>query len=140
MYLLRFKFAQICYYINTEITRSSSSFLIFFTLICYIIDMKSTYNTLNENLHMRYVIIIRMHIEICILNHWSKRIFCDAEKIRAFIFSCPPVNCIWQYIAQFNNFSFNDTTIQDSRCIDYSIPLKNTFVIELIRGAVMWTI
>jgi hypothetical protein len=52
MYLLRFKLAQMCYYENTEITRPFSSFLIFYNPIHYIIDIKSTHKTLNENPHM----------------------------------------------------------------------------------------
>jgi hypothetical protein len=67
---LRFEPVQICYYINTEITRSFSSFLIFYTPIYYIIDIKFAYKTSHENLHMRYVMTIRTHIEIHILNHW----------------------------------------------------------------------
>jgi hypothetical protein len=42
-----------CYYINIEITRSSSAFLIFYTPIYYIIDIKSAYKTPHENPYMR---------------------------------------------------------------------------------------
>jgi hypothetical protein len=42
-----------CYYINIEITKSFSSFLIFYTPIYSIIDIKSAYKTSHENPHMR---------------------------------------------------------------------------------------
>jgi hypothetical protein len=77
---LRFEFVQMCYYINIEITRSSSSFLIFYTPIYYIIDIKSTYKTPHENPHMRYPMTIRTHIEIRILNHWVGLTFESIEK------------------------------------------------------------
>jgi hypothetical protein len=68
-----------CYYINIKITKSSSSFLIFYTPIYYIIDIKSAYKTLYENPHMwphmRYAMIIRTHIEIRILNHYMRPYF-----------------------------------------------------------------
>jgi hypothetical protein len=66
---LRFELAQICYYINIKITRSSSSFLIFYTPIYYIIDINFAYKTPHGNPHMRYVMTIRAYIEIHILNH-----------------------------------------------------------------------
>jgi hypothetical protein len=73
---LRFELAQMCYYINIEITRSSSFFLIFYTPIYYIINIKSTYKIPHENPHMRphtYAMTIRTHIEIRILNHWVRQ-------------------------------------------------------------------
>jgi hypothetical protein len=42
-----------CYYINIEITRSFSSFLIFYSHIYYIIDIKSAYKISHENPYMR---------------------------------------------------------------------------------------
>jgi hypothetical protein len=41
------------YYINIKITRSSFSFLIFYTPIYYIIDIKFIYKTPHENPYMR---------------------------------------------------------------------------------------
>jgi hypothetical protein len=53
---LRFELAQMYYYINIEITRSFSSFLIFYTPIYYIIDIKSAYKTSHENPHTAYAV------------------------------------------------------------------------------------
>jgi hypothetical protein len=50
---LRFELAQMCYYINIEIIKSSSSFLLFYTPIYYIIDIKFAHKTPYENPHMR---------------------------------------------------------------------------------------
>jgi hypothetical protein len=69
--LLRFELAQMCYYINIEITRSFSSFLIFYTPIYYIIDIKAAYKTPHKNPYMRYTMTIRTHIEIRILNNYD---------------------------------------------------------------------
>jgi hypothetical protein len=63
MYLLRFKLAQMCYYKNTEITRPSSSFLIFYTHIHYIMDIKSAHKTPHENPHMHYAMTIRTYLK-----------------------------------------------------------------------------
>jgi hypothetical protein len=52
MQLLRFELAQMRYYINTEITRLSFSFLIFDTPIHYIIDIKSIHKTPHKNLYI----------------------------------------------------------------------------------------
>jgi hypothetical protein len=70
MHLLRFKLAQMCYCISTKITRQPSYFFLLFNVfIYYIIDIKSAHKTLYENSHMRYMMTIRTHIEIHILNH-----------------------------------------------------------------------
>jgi hypothetical protein len=66
---LTFELTQMCYYINIEITKSSPYFLIFYTLIYYIINIKSAYKTLHENPYIRYAMIIHTHIEIRILYH-----------------------------------------------------------------------
>jgi hypothetical protein len=50
---LRFELAQMCYYINIEIIRSFSSFLILYTPIYYTINIKFAYKTPHENPHMR---------------------------------------------------------------------------------------
>jgi hypothetical protein len=82
MYLLRFKLVQMYNYINTEITRSSSSFLIFYTPIYYIINIKFTYKTPHKNPYMRYAMIIRMYIEIHILNQCNILVFANRQKIK----------------------------------------------------------
>jgi hypothetical protein len=50
------------------------------------------------------------------------------------------VNKIWQWIVQYNNFNFESDNIQDLWRIDCCIPLKNQYVVELVRGAVLWAV
>ena len=53
---------------------------------------------------------------------------------------CSFTSQIWGWIAQHNNFEFQGTTIDDLWFIDASIPLKDRLMVELVRGAVLWTI
>jgi hypothetical protein len=57
---LRFELAQIYYNINIKITKLFSSFIIFYTPIYYIIDIKFTYKILHKNL------LLRLHIPYAI--------------------------------------------------------------------------
>jgi hypothetical protein len=71
----------------------------------------------------------------------TKCVFCDGEESTSHLFvTCPLMNQIRQCIVKYNNFTFEGTTIIDLWHIDYCISLKNQFVKELIRGAVLWTI
>lgn len=47
---------------------------------------------------------------------------------------------IWNWIAHFNNFTFECTTIDDLWFTDACIPFKDRLLIELLRGAVLWSI
>lgn len=53
---------------------------------------------------------------------------------------CPYISKIWQWIAACNGFQYNCQTSQDLWFIDTCIPLKDRVLIELHRGAIMWTI
>jgi hypothetical protein len=67
--------------------------------------------------------------------------FCDMDETVDHLFvSYPFINSIWQWIAQFNSFTFTSSTIQDLWHLDSCIPLKNKYVIEMIRGAVLWNV
>ena len=46
----------------------------------------------------------------------------------------------WQWIIQFNNFYFVFDNIGTLWDMDYCIPLKDPKLIEIIRGAVLWTL
>jgi hypothetical protein len=71
----------------------------------------------------------------------TKCIFCDDEEFTSHLFvTCPLVKQIWQWIAKYNNFLFEGNTLSDLWLVNYCIPLKNKFVTELLRGAVLWTI
>jgi zinc-binding in reverse transcriptase len=44
----------------------------------------------------------------------TKCVFCDGEKSTRHLFiTCPLANQIWQWIAKYNNFTFEGTTIID---------------------------
>jgi zinc-binding in reverse transcriptase len=67
--------------------------------------------------------------------------FCDGDESTDYLFvTCPYISSIWNWIATFNNFSFQGSVMEDLWEIDYSIPLKNQYVVELIRGAVLWSV
>jgi hypothetical protein len=53
---------------------------------------------------------------------------------------CPFVKCIWNWIATYNHFHFEGVSLEDIWVIDAMIPYKNIQLIEMIRGAVLWTI
>jgi zinc-binding in reverse transcriptase len=69
---------------------------------------------------------------------WSgntKCVFCDCEESTNHLFvTCP----LLQWIARYNNFYFEGPLYLWQ--IECCIPLKNQFVTEFIRGAVLWTI
>ena len=47
---------------------------------------------------------------------------------------------IWNWISEFNGFTYNCYTIDDLWILDAAIPLKDRLLIELVRGAVLWQI
>jgi zinc-binding in reverse transcriptase len=68
-------------------------------------------------------------------------VFCGLyEDIDHLLVNCSTVQIIWEWIAKFNNFNFIGTSLDDLWIIDSCIPLKDKVLIELIRGAVCWTI
>jgi zinc-binding in reverse transcriptase len=68
-------------------------------------------------------------------------VFCLKKETYDHLFvTCPLVNCIWQWIACHNNFDFHGDTLEDIWFLDASIPVKHAQLVEMIRGAVMWTI
>jgi zinc-binding in reverse transcriptase len=75
---------------------------------------------------------------------WSsntKCVFCDLDESTDHLFvSCNLINQLWQWIIKYNNFYFDGDTIQDLWQIDCCVPLKNKFVVEMVRGEVLWTI
>jgi hypothetical protein len=67
--------------------------------------------------------------------------FCHEDESTDHLFvTCPYISSIWKWIATFNNFSFEGNTVEDLWDLDCNIPLKNQYVVELIRGVVLWTV
>jgi hypothetical protein len=53
---------------------------------------------------------------------------------------CHFVQCILKWIANHNYFQFEGTSLEDIWVLDALIPYKNITLVEMIRGAVLWTI
>jgi hypothetical protein len=71
----------------------------------------------------------------------SSCVFCgEHETIHHLFVTCPFINSIWQWISAYNNFYFTGTTLKDIWIMDYAIPMKDKALLELIRGAIFWTI
>lgn len=47
---------------------------------------------------------------------------------------------IWEWIANFNNFSFDFQTIEDLWSLDAVVHLKDMLLLELGRGAILWSV
>ena len=54
--------------------------------------------------------------------------------------TCFFIGSIWSWLANFNNFEFDYTTVEELWLLDASIPLKDRLLIEMVRGAVLWTV
>lgn len=68
-------------------------------------------------------------------------VFCGEEETVDHLFvTCSFIKSIWNWIAIFNNFTFSYTTIEELWIIDKDIPLKDRCMVELIRGAVLWSV
>jgi zinc-binding in reverse transcriptase len=63
--------------------------------------------------------------------------YSEEESTDHLFVTCPFISNIWDWIAKYNNFSFTGSTIEHLWTLDYSILLKNQYVMELIRGAVL---
>jgi hypothetical protein len=53
-------------------------------------------------------------------------------KLQIIYFSCTFIASIWEWIGNFNNFTFHGSSVQDLWTLDYGIPLKNKFVVEFV--------
>lgn len=70
-------------------------------------------------------------------------VFCqEYESVDHLFTSCSVANQIWQLISHFNGFEFEGTNMQDLWELDRCIPLslKDPHLVELTRGAVLWTL
>jgi hypothetical protein len=54
--------------------------------------------------------------------------------------SCNYVKIIWNWIAQYNYFTFEGAVLDDIWLIDCCIPLKDKVLVELVRSAICWVI
>jgi hypothetical protein len=63
-----------------------------------------------------------------------------SETVDHLFLTCPVAAAIWTWIANYNGFVFECSTIQELWDIDACIPMKESKLVELIRGAVLWTI
>jgi hypothetical protein len=61
---------------------------------------------------------------------------CGQYDIYHFLVKCPTAKIVCEWIAKFNNFTFNGNSVDDLWLIDCCIPLKDRGLVELIRGAV----
>lgn len=65
--------------------------------------------------------------------------FCNSpETIDHLFVTCPIASSIWSWIASHNNFLFNCSHLSDLWILDAYIPLKDKFLLELIRAATLW--
>jgi zinc-binding in reverse transcriptase len=68
-------------------------------------------------------------------------VFCGAyEHIDHLFISCSMTFTLWNWIAQYNFFSFQGECLNDLWCINSCIMLKDKLLIELIRSVVCWII
>ena len=64
--------------------------------------------------------------------------FCGApETIDHLFVQCPFFRTIWNWIAEYNNFAFDITTMEELWFIDALIPFKDRYLIELVRGTIL---
>jgi zinc-binding in reverse transcriptase len=71
----------------------------------------------------------------------SQCVFCsDTKNINHLFIMYPFVQCIWKWIGNQNYFQFESTSLEDIWVLDGLIPYKNIKLVEMIRGAVLWTI
>ena len=50
------------------------------------------------------------------------------------------IKLIWDWKTAYNGFTFTCSTISDLWLLDSAIPLKDRLLVEMIRGAVIWTV
>jgi hypothetical protein len=68
-------------------------------------------------------------------------VFCQEEETVNHLFlHCQFVRCLWNWIANYNGFTFGCATIAELWDIDGYIPMKDPNVVEMIRGAVLWCV
>lgn len=71
----------------------------------------------------------------------TKCVFCQyLESADHLFIYCSYINMIWKWIGDFNGFIFNFQSIQDLWILDAYIPLKDSPLLEFIRGAILWCV
>jgi zinc-binding in reverse transcriptase len=64
-------------------------------------------------------------------------VFCGVyESLDHFFVKCSVAHILWTWIANYNSFTFQGNSLNDLWFIDSCIPLKDKFLVELIRSAV----
>jgi zinc-binding in reverse transcriptase len=64
-------------------------------------------------------------------------VFCGAyEDIDHLFILCSMAYTLWNWIVRYNSFIFQGNYLDDLWCIDSCIPLKDKFLIELIRNVI----
>jgi hypothetical protein len=67
--------------------------------------------------------------------------FCGLFEITDHFFvECSYINYIWQWISHHNIFVFQGKILDDLSVLNASIPFKDIQIVEMIRGAMLWTI
>jgi zinc-binding in reverse transcriptase len=71
----------------------------------------------------------------------DKCIFCnEIETVEHFFLHCSVSSSLWNWISNYNNFTFNCNTIEEFWQVEAQIPYKDDKLIELIRRACLWII
>lgn len=66
-------------------------------------------------------------------------VFCSQYESADHLFAeCPVAHAIWGWIANFKQFTFHGTCLDDLWLIDSCVPLKDQALVELVRSAVCW--
>lgn len=67
--------------------------------------------------------------------------FCGQFETTDHLFvTCPLASTIWTWIANYNGFHFDCTTVSDLWSFDNCLPFRDTLIFELIRAATLWII
>jgi hypothetical protein len=68
-------------------------------------------------------------------------VFCgNFENADHLFISYNYVKIIWNWIAQYNSYNFEGTTLKDIWLLDCCILLKDKLLVELVRSAICWVI
>lgn len=68
-------------------------------------------------------------------------LFCGRPESTKHLFvDCSYIRQVWDWIFAYNGFTFTCSTISDLWLLDSTISFKNRLLVELLRGAVIWTV
>lgn len=86
----------------------------------------------------RYTILTKFNLSRRGWNGDANCVLYGAVETTEHLFSiCLVSKTIWDWVAHYNNFVFNCSTLKDLWCIDSQIPLKDIHCVKIIRSAVL---